>query len=140
MTQAMPDPTSPRHQRLLIADDSAEMRLLVRDIVGANFHEVIEASNGRELFWALMRSSLQVTDEDLVIITDMYMPTYDGLQVLDAWRELHPSVATLMITAFPNDVVRQRARELGIRLLAKPFSTATLKTVVAEVAREQRAS
>lgn len=136
----MRDPSSPRHRRLVIADDSEAMRWLVRDTVGADFHEVIEASNGRELLWSLMRSSLQVTDEDLVIITDLYMPTYDGLQVLDAWRELHPRVATVMITAFPTDEVRQRARELGIRLLAKPFSTATLKTVVAEVGREQRTS
>ena len=124
------------HRRLVIADDSAEMRWLVRSAVGGDFHEVVEAADGRQLLWTLLRSSFvagHAEHEDLVVITDLRMPGYDGLEVLDAWRELERRVPTILITAFPSDTVRARAKELGIAVLAKPFSTAALRQTLREL-------
>jgi len=126
------------HRRLVIADDSAEMRWFVRSAIGAEFREVVEAADGRELFWTLLRSGFAEKELDRrdLVITDLCMPTYDGLDVLDAWGDLEQRVPTILITAFPSDAVRKRAKELGVPLLAKPFSTAALRKAVREVSRD----
>jgi CheY-like chemotaxis protein len=128
------------HRRLVIADDSAEMRWLVRTALGDDFGEVVEAADGRELFWTLLRSSFRSTadEEDQVIVTDLCMPAYDGLDVLDAWRDLYPHARAVLITAFPSEAVRRRAQEVGATLLAKPFSTSTLRSLVREVSHGER--
>ena len=123
---------SPRPQRLLIADDSPAMRTLVREAIGHRFSEVLEASDGRDLLWTLMRSEVSSHEHPLVI-SDLCMPGYDGLDVLEAWRELYPTHPTILITAFPSDAVRERAARLDVVLLAKPFSTSALRRAIEEV-------
>jgi CheY-like chemotaxis protein len=124
--------------RLVIADDSAEMRWLVRAAVGAEFGTVVEVADGRELFWQLLHSSFTADDgrgSNLFVIADVAMPAYNGLDVLDAWRELERRTPTIVITAFPSDDVRARAERLGAAVLAKPFSTAALRQMIRDVAR-----
>ena len=123
----------PTRPRLVIADDSPEMRSLVREALGGEFGEVVEAADGRALFWALLRSSFTAGEGEHVVITDLCMPVYDGLEVLDAYRELQPNIPTVLITAFPTGAVFDRARQLGVAVLAKPFSTTALRRVVREV-------
>jgi CheY-like chemotaxis protein len=127
-------PNARRPVRLVIADDSADMRSFVREAVGGEFREVIEVSDGRQLFWTLLRADfLGGSERDLLIVTDLYMPAYDGLAVIDAWREVYPKAPAVLITAFPSDEVRRRASDLGAVMLAKPFSTADLKRVVHDI-------
>jgi CheY-like chemotaxis protein len=124
--------SSPSRLRLLIADDSSEMRSLVRETIGHAFSEIVEARDGRDLMWQLLRSELtQATDEQL-IVTDLCMPHYDGLDVLEAWRELYPDHPTILITAFPSDDVRARAAKLKVTMLPKPFSTTSLRRAIQE--------
>ena len=122
-------------KRLVIADDSAEMRWLVRSAVGEQFSEVVEASNGRDLMWTLLRAELQsrCLPTRQVVVTDLCMPGYDVLEVLESWRELHSDNPMILITAFPSEAVRQRAASLGVVILAKPFSTAALRRVLHDV-------
>lgn len=122
----------PRPQRLLIADDSAAMRTLVREAVGHRFSEILEAADGRDLLWTLMRSEV-ASHEHPLVISDLCMPGYDGLDVLEAWRDLYPKHPTVLITAFPSQAIRERAAQLEIALLAKPFSTSALRRVIEEV-------
>lgn len=126
----------------MIADDSAEMRWFVRTAVGQEFEEVVEAADGRELLWTLLRAELTSPEggdrPPDVVVTDLYMPGYDGLDIIDAWRELHPTDPWILITAFPSDAVERRAAQLGARMLPKPFSTAQLRSAVREVCGGRR--
>lgn len=122
----------PSRFRLLIADDSPDMRALVREAIGHRFSEVVEARDGRDLLWLLLRAELTQIAEDDLIVTDLCMPHYDGLDVLEAWRELYPTNPTILITAYPSDRVRERAAQLGVTMLAKPFSTSSLREAVRE--------
>ena len=130
----MMDPT-PR--RLIIADDSPEMRSLVRAAIGDEFGEVVEATDGRELLWTLLRTTY-AGNAEVLVVTDLCMPTYTGLDVLDAWADLERRVPMILITAFPSDAVRARAKELGVLVLGKPFSMATLRDAVQQVRHEPR--
>ncbi len=129
--------------RLVIADDSAEMRWLVRNAVGKQFADVVEVADGRELLWTLLRSSFASAPgrtPELVVITDLCMPAYDGLDVLDAWRDVARDVPTILMTAYPSDAVYARAAQIGAFVLAKPFAAATLRSIVWEMMHGGRAS
>ena len=118
---------------LVIADDDPNMRALVRTALQREYPNVVEAADGRALFWHLVRASFVRRGEQLrrlVVITDIRMPTYDGLDVLDAWQDGECDVPTVVITSFPDDIVRARVERLGATLLAKPFSRAKLRSVV----------
>lgn len=128
-------------RRLVIADDSPQMRWLVRGAVGHRFDEIIEVADGRALIWTLLRSSFLAQGDapSDVLVSDVCMPGYGGLDVLDAWRELEPAGRAVVITAFPDDEVRRRAASLGASMLEKPFSISALRRSVDEVLRAERA-
>ena len=126
--------------RLIIADDHEEMRWLVRTILGDQFDEVVEAADGRELIWHLMRSRRGRTragKPGLVVVADVWMPVYDGLEVIAAWQDGEPSVPLVVITSFPEEATRQRAELLGAIFLVKPFSRADLLAAVAQAIGER---
>jgi len=126
---------------LIIADDNSDMRNLVRSTLRRDYPDVIEAADGRQLFWQLLRTSFVSagrTPAQLVVIADVFMPTYNGLDVLDAWHDRATNVPVIVITAFPDDRVRARVRKIGGILLPKPFSRTSLRDAVAEAARRSR--
>lgn len=131
--------------RLVIADDSADMRWLIRSILAPEFGEIVEAADGRQLIWALIRTQEKHhLEPDTVVVADVYMPVYDGLEVLHAWQDGESRVPVVIVTAFPNDDVRQIAARLGAVLLAKPFLREELRaavaTAIARVRDRQRPS
>ncbi len=116
------------------------MRWIVRAAVGDQFADIVEVSDGRELFWTLLRRDfIRNEAEDQLLITDLCMPAYDGLDVAAAWRELSPTAPIIVLTAFPSSAVRKRAAELGAVVVSKPISTVDLRRVIREVndARDQ---
>lgn len=121
--------------RLIIADDDQDMRWLVRAILGARFAEIVEAGDGRELIWHLMRSRRGRTatgQPGLVVVADVRMPVYDGLQVLAAWQDGEPRVPLVVITSFPDEETRERAAQLAAVFLAKPFTRASMTDAVVQ--------
>jgi CheY-like chemotaxis protein len=121
-----------KKQILIIADDNEAMRWMVKSACRALFDEIIEARDGRELFWELMRHASDA-ESDVVVVTDVRMPSYSGLDVIAAYEELGYHPPTVVITSYPEDDVRARAAAAGTQLLAKPFTLAALRRVVDDV-------
>ena len=125
---------------LVIADDDADMRTLVRSTLHAEYPDALEVGDGRDLFWQLVRHSFARRGQELrelVIVADVRMPAYNGLEVLDAWQDIDDETPIVVITSFPDDEVRERVARLGATLLAKPFTRAHLRAAVTE-ARSRR--
>lgn len=125
---------------LVIADDDANMRAVVREMLRAEYPDAIEAADGRELFWHLLRASfgVGVGDRELVIVADIRMPAYSGLEVLDAWNDSTQRVPVVVITSFPDRAVEHRVARLQARLLAKPFTRGQLRDAVREATARTR--
>lgn len=117
--------------RILVIDDDADVRRVVRRILEAEGHEVREAANGSE---GLKLYSQNPCD---AVITDLYMPEKEGLETIRQLRRNYADVRILAISGAARGTVfdlRQHATRLGAkRALAKPFSRQELLDALAEV-------
>lgn len=103
---------------ILVVDDSRVSRMLVRAIIDqANEQiQVIEASNGEE---ALNKTQeIQVT----VAILDLNMPGMDGLVLGSKLLARFPKAKIGLLTANVQDIVREKAKALGITFIPKPIT------------------
>lgn len=107
-----------KRKSILIVDDYMPSRHLLTDILGqSGDYEIGEASNGVEAL-ELFKSFYH----DMVI-TDVNMPLMDGLELLDAIREIKPSTAIIMITAYPAvDLSVSAIKRGAVDFLKKPFN------------------
>jgi len=121
--------------RLIVADDSREMRWLIRSTLRPWSSQIVEAADGRELFWELLRCSRAYAERDVLVVTDICMPVYSGLDVLEVYDELgyHPS--TVVVTSFPAERTQTLVARMGGILIPKPFTTSALRHVVEHVWR-----
>jgi two-component system response regulator AtoC len=112
-----------RQPHLLLAEDDVEMRrLLTWTLEKAGYH-VTACRDGKELLRKLgvLDPYAETANIDLVI-SDIRMPGYSGLEVLEGARELEDCPPVLLISAFADDEARRRAGALGaLDVLAKPF-------------------
>ena len=97
-----------RKVRVLLADDEAHIRLLVKAIVGSMGCEIVgEAANGKE--------ALELFDQtapDLVLL-DINMPVMDGIAALKALRARSGKVAIVMLTSLASADVVDEVLEAG---------------------------
>lgn len=114
--------------RVLLAEDDETMRHLLADVLSQEGFDVVEATNGRELFWAHeIASCIWPID---VIVSDNRMPIYDALDVVEAWAQFGNRPRVVLMSAFPDCHVRARADRIGAVLLEKPFAVERLCTEV----------
>jgi two-component system, NtrC family, C4-dicarboxylate transport response regulator DctD len=129
--------TASRGNQLILADDDAATRSMVRSAIGASYDEVIEVEDGRALFWTLVQAWYELPPSatmNVVVITDILMPVYDGLDVLEAWQEFECNVPLLVTTGYADERIRARVAKLGVPLLTKPFSVRVLRESLARIA------
>ncbi|HSF26143.1 MAG TPA: response regulator [Actinomycetes bacterium] len=119
----------PRRGRVLVVDDSPQIRALIRVNLELEGFEVITLADGAE---ALER--VQAIAPDVMTI-DVKMPRLDGFETVQRLRA-DPATASLpiaVVTACAQATDRQRGQEVGVdAYITKPFDPAVL---VAEVRR-----
>lgn len=118
---------------ILIVDDDAEIRSLLREYFEKNGYRVSLAADGKGL-----RAAFSVGEPDLVVL-DLMLPGEDGFTLC---RELRArsEVPIIMLTARGEDTDRIVGLELGADdYLAKPFNARELLARVKSVLRRMRA-
>jgi two-component system chemotaxis response regulator CheY len=115
---------------ILVVDDSATVRALVRQTLEGDGHRVVEAPHG-----AAALAVLADTATDLVI-TDVIMPEMDGLSLTSALRadERWRALPVLVLSTEAGAAMQERGRSAGATgWLVKPFHPDTLRNAVARV-------
>lgn len=106
--------------KILIADDEAEIRDLLRLYLEKDGYEVVEAADGAQALSALQEASLQKEGIDLVIL-DIMMPGIDGYRVLRNIRE-SSNIPVIMLSAKSGDADKILGLDLGADdYITKPF-------------------
>jgi len=94
--------------RVLIADDVANMRQLVRFCLDEDRFEIVgEAADGAEA----VRLAKEAKPD--AIILDLSMPVMDGLQVIEEIRKTLPHTKILVLSGFSSSTLSDEALELG---------------------------
>ncbi len=101
---------------ILVADDEAEIRELLRLYLEKDGYQVLEAENGCKVL-----SLLEKEEVDMVIL-DIMMPEMDGYRVLKKLRE-NSNIPVMMLSAKNQDSDKILGLDLGADdYLAKPFN------------------
>ena len=121
--------TSGDKRKIVIAEDDAEMRALLAELMRRDGYDVHEAKDGRELLLVLESVCIHGIGPDL-IVSDIRMPGYTGLELLWAMREAEIALPVILITAFSDRKVRDKARRSGAILVDKPLDFDDLRRLV----------
>ncbi|MEW4370391.1 sporulation transcription factor Spo0A [Paenibacillus kandeliae] len=120
--------------QVLLADDNREFTNMLADYISSQEDMEVAgiAFNGEEVLKTI--ESLPVLPD--VLILDIIMPHLDGLGVLERLRDmnLNPSPKIIMLTAFGQENITQRAVQLGASYyILKPFDMEVLVSRVRQL-------
>jgi CheY-like chemotaxis protein len=136
---ALPSPEcapAAREGTILLVEDEALVRELVREILAGDGYHVLEASGGEE---AVQRYGQQIGRIDL-LVTDVVMPGMSGRVLAERVRLLRPDLKVLFMSGYTDDaVLRDEARGATVAFLQKPFAPDVLSTTVRQILDEVRA-
>ena len=100
---------APRPIRVLLADDTPDIRLLLRSTLGLEeaFEIVAEASDGVE---SIREAARHRPD---VVVLDLAMPLMDGLEAIPAIRRRSPESVIVVLSVFPSERMAGAVLEAG---------------------------
>lgn len=124
---------SPEQFSVLIVDDEAALRKVIRASLSASGFSVKEAATGKDAL-----SAVQIQAFDLVLL-DISMPGMSGVEACREIRELAPRTGILMITVHDSEEDKVKALEAGADdYVTKPFRFRELAARMRAVLRRTR--
>jgi two-component system, OmpR family, response regulator MprA len=118
--------------RLLVADDSETVLLMLQRRLEMEGYDVVTATDGVEALERLREAGSQEPD---VILLDAMMPNMSGTEVLEQLRKSGSKIPILMISAHLDAQEPDRMRSLGASdAIPKPFEWEDLIGKIEELA------
>lgn len=117
---------------ILIVDDDPGVRESLIKVLGKNEYRVLEADNGEK--------ALAICREQLVhvIISDLRMPSMDGVELLKAVKLLLPDVAVILMTAYGSvEKAVEAMKEGASDFILKPFKRIEIEKAVKNALEHQ---
>ena len=116
-------------KRILIVDDAAFMRMMIKDILTKNGYTIVgEAENGQKAV-----EKYNETKPDLVMM-DITMPEMDGIQALKKIKATDPNAAIIMCSAMGQQAMVIEAIQSGAKdFIVKPFQAERVLEAVKKV-------
>jgi CheY-like chemotaxis protein len=114
-------------KKVLVADDKATGRELVRTVLEKSGHQVFEASDGEEAVVEALR-----IHPDLIIL-DIHMPGLDGFAVIEKLRRAEGFAATPIIALTASAMMGDRERAMSVGFtgyITKPIRLGALRAEV----------
>lgn len=111
--------------RILLADDDAATRELVKRALEADGHSVLVTQDGSEAL-----DSVEAGGKFDIVVSDVEMPLLDGIALAErALRQ--PGMRVLLMSGFPEQLDRARAlKSPQVAVISKPFSLEDVRASV----------
>jgi YesN/AraC family two-component response regulator len=125
----------PMQCKILIVDDEPGLVRALRQTLRFEFPaiQVDAAYSGEEGLSRLAKAAYDL------IIADVRMPGFDGLELVKGVRYLNPEVPIILVTGFGTDEARDEAARLGVKYFwEKPFTVTDLISAVKEFATDKK--
>ena len=115
--------------RILIVDDAAFMRMMIKDILTKNDYEVVgEAENGLKAI-----EKYKELTPDLVLM-DITMPELDGIQAVKKIKEHDPAAKVIMCSAMGQQAMVIESIQAGAKdFIVKPFQAERVVEAIQKV-------
>ncbi len=121
-------------EAVLIVDDDARVRELIRDITVGQGCEVITAEDGEKAIREIEKRHF-----DLMFL-DLVLPGLSGIEVLERLKAKGEKTVVAIVTAYGDDPIALQAMSLGpLVLIRKPFTVQDIQLVLSFVAGRQPA-
>ena len=119
-------------KKVLIVDDAAFMKMLLKDIVTkAGFEVVGEATNGVEAV-----EKYKELKPDIVTM-DITMPEMNGIEAVKKIKEIDPNAKIIMCSAMGQQAMVIEAIQAGAKdFIVKPFQPARVIEALQKLAKE----
>ncbi len=116
-------------KNVLIVDDAAFMRMMIKDILTKNGYTIAaEAENGR-----VAVEKYNEVKPDLVLM-DITMPEMDGIQALKGIKTIDPNATVIMCSAMGQQAMVIEAIQSGAKdFIVKPFQAERVLEAVKKV-------
>lgn len=114
---------------ILVVDDAAFMRMMIKDVLTKNGFEVVgEAENGAKAV-----ENYKELDPELIIM-DITMPEMDGIQAVKEVKKLNPDAKIIMCSAMGQQAMVIEAIQAGAKdFIVKPFQADRVVEAVSKV-------
>lgn len=130
----MDERTASHLPRLLIVDDTANIRDLLATAFEGKGYAISTAPNGDDAVAQIEENAFDV------VITDLKMPGRDGIGVLRAAKQASVDTAVIVITAYGTMETAVEAMRLGaFDFIGKPFQLAEIELKVAKAMKDRGA-
>jgi DNA-binding NarL/FixJ family response regulator len=120
-------------RRILIADDSALIRRIVRSYLEKSRDVEIcgEASDGEQAVELVLKLNPEA------VVLDFSMPTMNGLEAAQLMAELSPNTRVVLFTAHDTVLVRSRAVRAGVKAVVAKDGKASLEALKLALAGDE---
>jgi len=115
----------PDVHRILVVDDEAIVRRLLKNFLERDGFEVFEAIDGEHALQVLTGKTPDV------LIADVNMPRKSGIELLENMREDYPQIPVILITGMASVEAAVECMKIGaFDYISKPFEMAKLRDTV----------
>jgi two-component system, chemotaxis family, chemotaxis protein CheY len=122
--------------RVLVVDDEADVRKVVRMTLQKAGYDVLEAENGEKAIETINSGENRLLLD--ILVCDIRMPKINGVEAIAYFRANYPRVPVIVLTGFPDaDMATSMLRQGVVDYLVKPVEGEKLRESVAR-AMEQR--
>ncbi len=116
-------------KKILLVDDAAFMRMLIRDALTKNgYTQILEAADGE--------IAVQVYDQEQpdLVIMDITMPNKTGIEALKDIKAKYPAAKVIMCSAMGQEAMVVEAIRLGaLDFIVKPFKADRILQTVSKI-------